>query len=90
METNDRGLRQVIKWRLAAVMADREIDYKELASMTGLAATTVSTHKNRKQMPARLDSRTLNAYCIALDCQPGELMRYVKDKEVDPNSKVSA
>lgn len=69
----------MIKWRLAAVMADRELDYKQLAVLTGLAATTVSTHKNLKRMPARLDSKTLNMYCKALDCQPGELLRYVED-----------
>jgi len=27
------------------VWADRELDYKQLAALAGLAATTVSTHK---------------------------------------------
>jgi putative transcriptional regulator len=79
MPTAMRGRQKVIKWRLAAVMADREIDYKELASLTGLAATTVSTHKNLKRMPARLDAKTLDKYCKALNCQPGELLRYLDD-----------
>lgn len=81
MPTTKQGRQAVIKWRLAAVMADREIDYKELAALTGLAPTTVSTHKNLKRMPARLDSNTLDRYCKALECQPGELLRYIDDEK---------
>ncbi len=76
-KTQDEG---VIKWRLAAVMADREMDYKDLAELTGLNPSTVSSHKNLKQMPARLDAKTLNAYCKALACEPGELLRYVEEQ----------
>lgn len=40
-----------IKWRLAVLMADREINYKELASLTGMHHVTTSRHKNMKIMP---------------------------------------
>lgn len=66
-----------IKWRLAAVMADREIDYKQLAEMTGLHRITVSKHKNMKVMPRVLESKTLWLYCNALKCQPGDLLRWM-------------
>jgi putative transcriptional regulator len=80
MGTAIKAVPDVIKWRLAAVMADREMDYKEVATATGLNPSTVSTHKNLKEMPARLDRVTLNLYCKALNCTPGELLRYVEDK----------
>lgn len=66
-----------IKWRLAVLMADREIDYKELAKLTGLHPVTISRHKNMKTMPERLESETLEKYCQALKCQPGELLFYI-------------
>lgn len=72
-----------IKWRLAAVMADREIDYKTLAEAVGFSPVTVSRHKNLKEMPNRLEKKTLNAYCKALNCQPGELLRYIPDDSQD-------
>jgi len=31
-----------IKWRLAAIMADRELDYRQLAEKTGLHPVTIS------------------------------------------------
>lgn len=69
-----------IKWRLAVIMADREMDYKELADLAGLHKVTVSKHKNMKTMPSRLDSETLEKYCKVLNCQPGDLLRYIPDE----------
>ena len=75
-----------IKWRLTVLMADREIDYKKLAQMTGLHPVTVSKHKNIRVMPERLDRDTLEKYCKALNCQPGDLLTYVSDKSKDQTS----
>jgi putative transcriptional regulator len=69
-----------IKWRLAAVMADRELDYKEVAKITGFNPITVNKHKNRKIMPSRLEEDTLTAYCKALNCQPGDLLVYIPEE----------
>lgn len=71
-----------IKWRLAAVMADKEMDYHQVAKLTGFNPVTVNRHKNLKVMPARLEDTTLYVYCKALSCQPGDLLRYVPDEEV--------
>lgn len=68
-----------IKWRLAVLMADKEIDYKELASLTGMHHVTISRHKNMKIMPERLERDTLFKYCQALNCQPGDLLVYVPE-----------
>ena len=66
-----------IKWRLSAVMADREIDNQALHQLTGLHPGTIS--KLRNNPPSRIDVITLNLLCTALDCQPGELLRFLPD-----------
>lgn len=67
----------MIKWRLAAIMADRELDYRKLAELTGLHPVTVNKLKNTFVAPPRIDSTTLNKLCEALGCQPGDLMRHI-------------
>ena len=76
-----KGLFMPIKWRLAVLMADREIDYKDLAKLTGFHEKTVSKHKNMRIMPSRLEDTTLYKYCEALQCQPGDLLVFVPDPE---------
>ena len=73
------GALMPIKWRLAVLMADREVDYRELAELTGLHPVTVSKHKNMRVMPARLEHGTLFKYCDALKCQPGALLVFVPE-----------
>lgn len=65
-----------IKWRLAAIMADREMHYKDLATKTKLHPVTVNRLKNKFIAPSRIDSETLAKLCCALDCQPGDLLRF--------------
>ena len=52
------GLYMPIKWRLAVLMADREIDYKDLAEKIGFDKRTVNKHKNMRTMPKRLEETT--------------------------------
>lgn len=73
----------VIKWRLAAVMADREIDYREVAQRAGLHHVTVNKLKNSYEMPPRLDRTTLEKLCKVLNCQPSDLLRYVPTEEMN-------
>lgn len=75
------GVLMPIKWRLAVLMADREMDYRELAKATGMHPVTVSKHKNMRTMPSRLEDSTLEKYCKALNCQPGDLLVYVPGEE---------
>lgn len=75
-----------IKWRLAAVMADREMDYKQLAEASGLHPVTVNKLKNTYVMPPRLDRTTLEKLCSVLHCQPGELLRYVPETDQENDS----
>lgn len=73
-----------MKWRLAAVMADREIGYKELADAAGLHRVTVNRLKNTYEMPPRLDRETLEKLCRVLKCQPADLLRYIPDESDRP------
>jgi putative transcriptional regulator len=72
------GNSMVIHWRLAVVMAERNISNKELAQLTGMHPRSVSRLKTRRQF-TRIDEETLNALCEALQCQPGDLMVFEKD-----------
>jgi putative transcriptional regulator len=68
----------VIHWRLAVVMAERNINNKELALLIGMNPTSVSRLKARRRL-TRIDEATLNSLCKALKCQPGDLMLYEED-----------
>jgi putative transcriptional regulator len=69
----------VIRWKLAVVMADRNISNKELATLIGMHPTSVSKIKTRRRL-TRIDEATLSALCRALNCQPGDLMVYEEDE----------
>lgn len=60
-------------------MADKELDYKELAEKTKLHPVTVNRLKNTFVAPAQINSTTLYKLCKALQCQPGDLIRFQLD-----------
>ena len=68
----------MIRWKLAVVMADRNISNKEVAALVGMHPTSVSKIKTRRRL-TRIDESTLDALCKALNCQPGDLMVYEED-----------
>ena len=67
----------VIKFRVKVMLALREMTQKELAEKTGIRPPTVSAIclGTVKHLP--IDA--LNKICEVLDCQPADLMEYVKD-----------
>ncbi|MEZ2303461.1 MAG: helix-turn-helix domain-containing protein [Microcoleus sp.] len=69
----------MIRWKLAVVMAERNISNKELAALMGMHPTSVSKIKTRRRL-TRIDEATLSALCRALKCQPGDLMVYEEDE----------
>ncbi len=46
---------------------------KELAALTGMHPTSISKLKSRRRF-TRIDEATLDALCVALRCQPGDLL----------------
>ena len=63
--------------RLDRVMADIKISLKDLAEQVGIANINLSKIKTGKVSAIRFS--TLNAICEALDCQPGDILEYVKN-----------
>ena len=64
---------------LDVMMAKRKIGLTELAREVDITLANLSILKNNKAKAVRLT--TLDAICRALDCQPGDLLEYVPDKE---------
>lgn len=65
--------------RLDRVMADRKVSLTELSEAIDLSMTNLSLLKNGKVKGVRFN--TLEAICEYLDCQPGDLLEYQKEKE---------
>ena len=65
--------------RLDRVMADRKISLNELAQRVGIANVNLSNIKTGKISAIRFS--TLNAICDVLNCQPGDILEFVKGEQ---------
>ncbi len=67
---------------LDVMMAKRKIGLAELASRIDITQANLSILKNGKGKAIRLS--TLNRLCRELDCQPGDILEFVKgDADID-------
>lgn len=57
-------------------MADRKMSLNELSSRVGIANVNLSKMKTGKISAIRFS--TLEAICETLQCQPGDILEYVK------------
>lgn len=64
---------------LDVVMAQRKMGLTELAKEVDITMANLSILKNNKAKAIRFS--TLEAICKALNCQPGDIIEYVTDKE---------
>lgn len=62
---------------LDVMMARRKISAGELAQRVGITPANLSILKNQKARAIRFS--TLEQLCAALDCQPGDILEYVKE-----------
>lgn len=60
------------------MLAKRKMSVTELAENVGITMANISILKNGKAKAIRLS--TLEAICEALDCQPGDILTYMKGK----------
>jgi putative transcriptional regulator len=74
-----------IIFRLDRVMADRKISLGDLASRVGITNSNLSILKTGKAKAVRIT--TLEAICKELDCQPGDLLEYLRDSEDVPKEQ---
>lgn len=63
--------------RLDRVMADQKMSLKELSEKVGVSNVNLSKMKTGKIAAIRFS--TLEAICEVLNCQPGDILEYVKD-----------
>ena len=59
---------------LDVMLARRKMKSKELAEHIGISETNLSLLKQGHVKGIRFE--TLNAICVALDCQPSDLLEY--------------
>lgn len=64
--------------QLDVMMAKRKIGLMELAEKINITPANLSILKNNKAKAIRLS--TLEEICKALDCQPGDIIEYVKEQ----------
>jgi putative transcriptional regulator len=63
---------------LDVMLAKRKMRSRELAERIGITEQNVSLLKAGKVRGVRFD--TLENICRALDCQPGDLLEFVRDE----------
>lgn len=64
---------------LDVMMARRKMSLNELSQRVDVTLANLSILKNNKARAVRFS--TLEAICRALDCQPGDLLEFVPDRE---------
>lgn len=62
---------------LDVIMAKRKISAGELADKVGITPANLSILKNNKAKAIRFS--TLEEICRVLDCQPGDILEYLKE-----------
>ena len=67
--------------RLDRILADRKMQLNELASRSGISVVNLSNIKTGKIKAIRFS--TLDVICRELNCQPGDILEYSKDKNKD-------
>ena len=64
--------------RLDVMMAKKKIRSNQMADAIGITEANLSLLKNGKIKGVKLE--TLNKLCIALDCQPGDLLEFESEE----------
>ena len=62
---------------LDVMMAKRKMSLNALSAKVGISLANLSILKNNKGKAIRFS--TLNELCKALDCQPGDILEFVKE-----------
>lgn len=59
------------------MLAKRKMSVTELSEKVGITLANISILKNGKAKAIKLD--TLNKICMALNCQPGDILEWCDD-----------
>ena len=63
---------------LDVMLARRKMKLQDLAEQVEITVPNLSILKNGKAKAVRLE--TLDAICRVLDCQPGDLLKFIKEE----------
>ena len=75
---DDQDEAAAISIRLDALLSERRMTLTELSDRVGVTIVNLSVLKNGRARAIRFS--TLARLCRALDCQPGDLLRYLTDQ----------
>jgi putative transcriptional regulator len=75
----------MIQPKLSEVLEEKGKTLYWLAKETGIAYSTL--HKFNTSQTKGIDYRVLDGMCLALDCQPGDLLVRVPDGAAKPSKK---
>lgn len=64
-----------ISINLDVMLAKRKMQVKELSEIVGVSVVNLSILKQSKAKAIRFS--TLEAICVALDCQPGDILEFI-------------
>lgn len=69
----------MVKFKVKVMLAMREMTQKELAEKTGIRPPTISAicTGTIKHLPVDV----LDRICDVLDCQPGDIVEYIRTEE---------
>jgi putative transcriptional regulator len=67
--------------RLDVMLARRKMRSKELAALIGISEQNLSLLKSGKVQGMRF--KTLAAICLALDCQPGDILEFQEETDAE-------
>ena len=71
---------------LDRIMADRKMSLNDLADKVGITNVNMSRIKTGKIKAIRFS--TLNAICKVLECEPGDILKYLDaDYDLDPSEE---
>lgn len=71
----------MIRVNLDVMMARRKISLTELAEKVGITMANLSILKTEKAKAIRFS--TLDSICKILDCQPGDILEFIPDKNIN-------
>ncbi len=69
----------MIEVNLDIILALKRVTSAELAEKIGITQANLSVLKTGKAKAVRFS--TLESICKELDCQPGDILKYIPDKE---------
>ena len=67
----------MIRINLDVMMAKKKISLTELSEKVGITMANLSILKTEKAKAIRFS--TLDSICKVLDCQPGDILEFIKD-----------